>query len=356
MTLSKKLLLACAFVQLAMPAFAATPASPTLSAAERHARRCQHHTPSRDINPQGTLLWGTKQQWDTRKAAGEQSSVLVAADLAAVSQAKEGVKALRLEGGRLVAATETGAPAADQGLAGVVLQGLASDGQPVEVALCGVEPSAEDASMAWYRIEAWNPVAQEWENPCVATGRVPNPRVLAVGGVWDERGAHHDVAGKVTFACENGVISKCAAWGYQPWASRDGRSLAEAHQACTRMARADYCGNGQSHTREGTMIEYYDSLGVSRRATEATAGWNPARASFEAAWAADGAACLARTRDGEPLAAILRECPGRFRKGEVDLGDGDRCSIQRAEAGSTPLVRNRVANRQKGRVAQAEGK
>lgn len=344
----KRLLFACAFVQLAMPAFAGTPA---LSAAERHARRCQHHAPNRDAHPQGTLLWGTKQRWDTRKVAGEQSSVLVAAELAAVSQAKDEVKALKLESGHLVAATESGAPEASKDLTGLVLQGTASDGKPVEVAICGAEPSAEDASMVWYHIEAWNPVAQDWENPCVATGRVPNPRALAVGGVWDASGAHHDVTGKVTFACENGVISKCATWGYKPWASRDGRSLAEAHQACTRMARADYCGNGRSHTREGTMIEYYDSLGLSQRATEASPSWDPARASFEAAWDPDGASCLARTRDGEPLAAILQECPGRFRKGEVDLGGGDRCSMKRSDGSPTALLRNRGYGRQGDRVA-----
>ncbi|HLL55017.1 MAG TPA: ADYC domain-containing protein, partial [Myxococcaceae bacterium] len=221
-------------------------------------------------------------------------------------------------------------PAASSGVVGAVLQGAASDGQPVEVAICGAEPSPEDPSMVWYRIEAWNPVAQEWENPCAGTGDIPDPRALAVGGVWDASGAHQRAPGKLTFACENGAITKCATWGYKPWASRDGRSLAELHQACTRMARADYCGNGRSHTRDNTVIDLYDSAGVMTRATEATADWDPARGSFEAAWAADGASCLARTRDGRALETILQECPGRFEAGPgMDLGDGDRCAAQR---------------------------
>ena len=90
-----------------------------------------------------------------------------------------------------------------------MLQGTGSDGKPIEVALCGTEPSPEDPGMIWYHIEAWNAVAQEWENPCAATGRVPDPRALAVGDTWDASGAHHDGAGKLTFACENGVIAKC---------------------------------------------------------------------------------------------------------------------------------------------------
>jgi len=318
----------------AAPAFAE--GAKSLPAAERYAKRCQPQGPSRIIDGQGTMLWGTWSGWtdrDQRKAT-EQKSVLVSASLDGFAQGPEGVKSLSLEGGHL---------AGGKSVVGAVLQGTASDGQPVEVAICGEEPAAGDPGMVWYRIQAWNQVAQEWSNPCVSTGDVPNPRALALGGVWDEKGARRDEAGKITFACENGVLSKCARWGYKPWASRDGRSLADAHQACTRMARADYCGNGKSHTQEKTTIEYYDSLGISARTTKAVPGWDPARASFEATWAPDGASCLARTRHQEPLEAIQKECPGRFQKSTAELGDGDRCAIERTDrTTSKGMLRNRV--------------
>jgi hypothetical protein len=261
--------------------------------------------------------------------------VLVSASLDGLVLGPNDTKALQLVGGSLSAGGKSPV--------GAVLQGQSSDGQPVEVAICDADPVPGDSSMVWYRIEAWNPVAQEWEIPCVPTGAMPNPRALAINGVWDDHGAHHAVAGKVTFSCENGVISKCAGWGYKPWASVNGRSLADAHQACTRMARADYCGDGQSHTRGDTIIEYYDALGFSTRAARATAAWDPARAAFEASWSTDGATCLARTRHGEPLSAILHECPGRFRESPADLGNNDRCAIQRAD-GTAPggLLRNRI--------------
>lgn len=372
MTSLPKKLLACMGLLMVVPAFAAgTGASKAmgpkreskdapLPAAERYARRCQHRAPSRDHNTQGTLLWGTKLGWGDRQV-DDRSSVLTAADLGSLPRAPEGVKALKLEGGHLAAAPDAtaqkGAPTPAKNLIGIVLQGTASDGQPAEVAVCGAEPSPEDPGMVWYRIEVWNLVTQDWENPCVATGQVPNPRALAVGGVWDTSGAHHDVAGKLTFACENGVISKCARWGYKPWASRDGQPLAELHQACTRMARADYCGDGRSHTRENTMIEYYDSLGVASRTTEVSAAWDPARGSFEAAWAPDGASCLGRyTRDGKPVSTILEECPGRFRMGAVDLGQSDLCAAQRPDV--TPgaaLLRNRSYGVPKGAGNPAGG-
>jgi hypothetical protein len=260
--------------------------------------------------------------------------VLVSANLGGLTKSPDGVQSLKLEGGRLAAAGS---------LKGAVLQGASSDGKATEVAICDEQPADGDPQMIWYQIQAWNPISQEWENPCVPNGDHANPRALALGGFWDTTGAHHDAPGKITFACENGDLSKCVNWGYKPWASRDGHSLADAHQACTRMARADYCGDGQSHTQERTTIEYYDTLGLQTRTTVAQRGWDPERASFEADWAPDGATCVARTRHGESLEAIVKECPKRFAKRKADLGGGDRCELGRAEAGAmTGLIRNRI--------------
>jgi hypothetical protein len=185
-------------------------------------------------------------------------------------------------------------------------------------------------------------VAQEWENPCVALGRVPDPRALAVRGAWDASGARQEAPGKLTFACENGAITKCIQWGYKPWEHRAGQSLADLHQACTRMARADYCGNGRSHTHEDTAIDMYDGLGVLAKTTEASADWEPARASFEAAWAPDGATCLAHTRDGRPLEMVVQECPERLRAGAaLELGKGERCTVRRTDVSpGSALLRN----------------
>jgi hypothetical protein len=336
------------WLSLALPALSSPPPAAPAPAkgasvaadAGRYERRCQSQTAQRIARPQGTMLWGTRRDWDPEKTTDERSSVLVSVALTGPRQAEAGVKALRFENGRLrtVPAPEGGA--ADSDVVGTVLQGTASDGKPVEVAICGVEPAAD--GRVFYRVEAWNAVAREWENPCVAMDRVPAPRALAVGGVWDANGAHAESPDRFTFACENGAITKCIQWGYAPWASRNGQSLAGMHQACTRLARADYCGNGRSHTHQDTTIDIYDKLGVLERATEVTREWDPAKASFEAAWAPDGATCLSRTRDGRALETILRECPGRFQVDTGDAGDADeRCTVRRVEAkDGTPLLRN----------------
>lgn len=107
---------------------------------------------------------------------------------------------------------------------------------------------------------------------------------LFVPGVWDERGAHHDSSELSTFACATGAIGKCVLWGYAP-----DRVGAELHQACTRMVRADYCGDGTSFTKDGTQIDVFDARGIVAPANEASF-------LFEAGWGENGAVCVSRTR------------------------------------------------------------
>jgi hypothetical protein len=127
----------------------------------------------------------------------------------------------------------------------------------------------------------------------------PGDHGLFVEGSWDDRGAHAADPGTLTYSCRSGVIAKCVEWGYAPW-----RVGAPRHAACTRLARADYCGDGTAWTLEGTTIGLHDALGV--RAFESGRGF-----SFEAGWGPGGAICVNETRyrvedrDGN---AVLPSC------------------------------------------------
>ncbi len=105
-----------------------------------------------------------------------------------------------------------------------------------------------------------------------------------VAGSWNDAGDHIDDANLLTFACDDGVIAKCVSWGYAPWSVG-----ADVHQACTRLARADYCGDGTPWTLDGTIIDVYDALGVQEMVPDP-------ELHFEAAWGPDGAVCVAQTR------------------------------------------------------------
>jgi hypothetical protein len=120
---------------------------------------------------------------------------------------------------------------------------------------------------------------------------------LFVEGIWDASGARHDSDTLSTFACTTGAIGKCVLWGYDP--AKVGAGM---HQACTRMVRADYCGDGVSSTRNGTIIDVSDTRGV-QTAT------NLPGFSFEAGWNENGATCVNHPRIAGVVPSCFRDLP-----------------------------------------------
>lgn len=64
----------------------------------------------------------------------------------------------------------------------------------------------------------------------------------------------------------DGGIAKCVDMGYKPWTS----AADELHQACVRMVRADFCGDGVPFTVDGTAIDVQDWTGVQTPTTSMT--------------------------------------------------------------------------------------
>jgi hypothetical protein len=153
-----------------------------------------------------------------------------------------------------------------------------------------------------YTVSYW---AEGWKPLCPADeGSAQGLAAIALAGRWDYRhgvvggGAHVSEPGMITFACVNAALGKCVRFGYAPWRQTvqctsegvcQSVSLAEHHQACTRMLRADYCGDGRSFTRDGMLINLYDGAGIQLD----TESW-----ATEAEWDAQGARCISQRRLG----------------------------------------------------------
>jgi hypothetical protein len=159
-----------------------------------------------------------------------------------------------------------------------------------------------------YTLEQFVPDTNSWRPACPADedGR----RVaIPIAAIWDERGNRIESSTLFTFGCTTGVIAKCYRWGYRPWVTGRG-DLVAMHQTCTRAARADYCGIGRSHTREGTKINIWDRLSppIQRHGL-----LPPPLFIFEAGWNTGGAVCMSLARwvldDG---LAIANLCPDRL--------------------------------------------
>lgn len=221
-----------------------------------------------------------------------QGSATSASTVQEVRIAGEIVESVHLEGTALVGQLQ-GAELRGTDFVGATIVQREDDGSLFNTTLAQIETDPADATgeTLLYTLTAVNPSTGAVENLCQADA-AGVAKAIPVGGTWSSSGAHTPSATQFTFGCTKGVIAKCVRWGYKPWKVIAGRSLVDYHQACTRMARADYCGEGVSYTQDGTEIDLYDDLGIQQR--------SPANllspTVFEAAWGPQGAFCISKTR------------------------------------------------------------
>jgi hypothetical protein len=161
-----------------------------------------------------------------------------------------------------------------------------------------------------YTLEQWVGDTGSWRPACPADS---DGRSVAIplAATWDERGDRIEASSLFTFGCTTGVIAKCYRWGYRPWVTGYG-DLTAMHWTCTRLARADYCGIGVPHTRNGTRVNVWDRL-PAPGPIQRHGLLPPVGMIFEAGWNTGGAVCLSRARwlldDGLAIAAL---CPERL--------------------------------------------
>ncbi len=166
------------------------------------------------------------------------------------------------------------------------------------------DPMDPEGEVRLYTVNYQNPATSQWENICKPDAK-GLAKAIPLSGRWDDQG-NHIKSDKVTFSCTSGVAAKCIRWGYKPWKTVQGKSLENFYQACTRMARADYCGKGVPHTQDGTAVDVYDRIGIQKRVAQTGM-------KFEAAWSPTGAVAISRTRYPEGYAQIQKECPERLK-------------------------------------------
>jgi ADYC domain len=182
------------------------------------------------------------------------------------------------------------------GLAGHDLAGKTvfshTDVLSIEMRITDVKEPRAPGEKWQYGLEQLDPVTGVWEPACaeplqlIPSGDPPSgpPLALAIPGHWSRDGMYSVNAGTFSFACHTGVVAKCDFWGYPvtadpPDVTELGLATsvtgADMMQACTRMARFDYCADGVPNTLDGTPIRFDDIFQTPPDAD----GWF-----FEAAW------------------------------------------------------------------------
>jgi hypothetical protein len=202
---------------------------------------------------------------------------------------------MSLNGGELSGTTSEGTPVSGDDLVGATMVGQLAGGTALNLRIDSASELALPHDTVWaYEVSylsggTWSPV-------CGTSGGAP---VLAIPleGTWDNTagtltgGSWSASGGSFTLACRGAALAKCVEFGYEPWSKVGGVSLRSYHQACTRMLRADYCGDGTSWTVNGTEVNLYDDLGIQS---------DEAELQIDAEWSADGALCANHIRDFQP--------------------------------------------------------
>jgi hypothetical protein len=173
--------------------------------------------------------------------------------------------------------------------------------EPLTFKIASVVQSGVQSGVYFYAVEQLN-VDDDFETLCRDGAGNPT-EAIALPGTWDPETATRQAGtGKFTWACRGASLAKAVEWGYRPWVSAD---LSDAHEAAMRMIRADYFGNGVTHTSNGNAIDVSDKWGIQVSDTD----WV-----IEAKWGPNGAVCLSNPRklwwprNSMPEAAALPYC------------------------------------------------
>jgi hypothetical protein len=135
-------------------------------------------------------------------------------------------------------------------------------------------------------------------------------------------------------SCTSGALAKCLRIGYEPWqGAPGGGTLRATYNACIRMIRADYTGQGVPYTANGRQIDVYDIHGIQAPADL------PDQA-FEAGWDDRGAVCVHHVRVSDKVTLQALEATVPRLRGNV----GEVCTEAHARALGA-LVFNRSASR-----------
>jgi hypothetical protein len=233
------------------------------------------------------------------------------------------LKDVALHGTVLSGTLESGVVLSGADLIGATMTGVLTDGSEVMLRIDNVVTTA-DADILNYSISS---VGSRGASVPVCGFDASGTEVMSfpLAGRYDQSvgtatgGSFIADATQFSLACKGAALAKCAELGYKPFKTVSecnslGQcqtvSLAPVHQACVRMIRADYCGDGASHTFTGTEIDVFDALRI-RNEDSTVPG------SIEAEWGVDGAQCVLHPRwvsatYGDVQQYMETHCPGRY--------------------------------------------
>jgi len=240
---------------------------------------------------------------DIMKRAAALLCLTLLMGFAAAPQATGNTKAsLTVVGQTFVLTQPGGKTLTSKELVGAIFDMRTPEGMPVTARIDSVKPSKEQSYVLLHAFSIKDATGK-WAPMCEkdAYGRSAG---FPVAGTWNGSRFVADKS-KWFITCTSGSQGKCILFGYDPWKKGPhGENLIPYYEACQHMVRADYDGKGAPHTKNGTLINIWDHIGIQFMDRDVAA-------KFEAGWGPAGAVCVAKTRwsDLLTLAALRKSSP-----------------------------------------------
>ena len=175
-------------------------------------------------------------------------------------------------------------------LAGARFTGYVSDNGTINLRIDQVTSGpSPNSDLLQYAVSYDTPTG--WRPLCGLDANSQAIPAWPVVGYFNEAdGSYASDTSKFQFVCRGGAIAKCLEFGYRPWRAlqNSAGTFESTWVACTRMVRADYCGDGTAHTTDGVLIDVADQDGLLVPATS----WG-----VEAEWTSSGAVCVTEGED-----------------------------------------------------------
>jgi hypothetical protein len=226
---------------------------------------------------------------------------LLALALAVLALATRAQGQLDVEGTEFVLTQPDGHPLRSRELVGARLQ--LPGGQTLLINGVKREPAKAGGGEVW--LHDLSVVGEDGDlRPLCLADPQGDRHAIPLPGTFTDDGTYMPEPGVFSLSCTAGVQAKCVRAGYAPWRTAPGgEPLIDHYRACTRMMRADYCGDNEPHTRNGTLIDLYDDVGVQSPDAPSLV--------FEAGWTPHGAVCVnhARIREIFDLQRLQASCP-----------------------------------------------
>lgn len=215
-----------------------------------------------------------------RRAGALLTLALLAVTGASAQAPAAGRPNLRADGGRFALTLADGSVRTSADLVGASLT-LANGRQlRIDAVHRQSDPNGRDL---WLHSLSQNDGNGSWKPFCQAHADGTRLALVVAGREHADGTLAPDPEG-IVITCTAGAQGKCLRFGYRPWDQGY-----DDYNACIRMVRADYGGDGQPYTVDGMTIDLYDDAGIQKPD-------HLPQHDFEAGWSPNGAVCVHHVR------------------------------------------------------------